>query len=220
MTHLDHLAGRDAGASFPPALPALTRHHRLPQELTPAPTARSPRVPKSGFQLSFWGQGSSCQQYCGWQRGSRELKHPQNHPASPQTPISSRDTLEHLSPGCPQVPAQVLMKFVAMLGEVRLPRRTGLPAPLWAEVTPREEMQTKAQPRGRKGDPALGLGPDCGVHTHFQRLGRDRWHLNTGDLKSIFSSQEPKPHPHGPVRGTEGTPAWQRGSGQGRWSCP
>lgn len=131
MTHLDHLAGRDAGASFPPALPALTRHHRLPQELTPAPTARSPRVPKSGFQLSFWGQGSSCQQYCGWQRGSRELKHPQNHPASPETPISSRDTLEHLSPGCPQVPAQVLMKFVAMLGEVRLPRRIGLPALLW-----------------------------------------------------------------------------------------
>lgn len=37
-------------------------------------------------------------------------------------------------------------------------------------------------------------------------------------FKSIFSSPEPKPHPHGSVRQTEGTPVWQRDSGQGRWS--
>lgn len=79
-------------------------------------------------------------------------------------------------------------------------------------------METKAQPRGRKGDPALRLGPEHGVHTHLQRLGRERWHLNKGDFKSIFSSQEPKLHPRSPVRGNEGTLAWQRGSGQGRWS--
>lgn len=87
-------------------------------------------------------------------------------------------------------------------------------APSPAEGAAREEMQTKAQPRGRKVDPALGLGPECGVHTHPQGW----WHLSTADFKSIFSSPEPKPHPHGLVRETEGISVWQRGSGQGRWS--
>lgn len=64
-----------------------------------------------------------------------------------------------------------------------------------AEVTAREEMQIKAQPRGRKADPALGLEPERGVHTHPQRLGRGQWHLNTRELKafSVHQSQSPIP---------------------------
>lgn len=101
-----------------------------------------------------------------WQQ---RTKPPPESSLSPQTPTSSSslDTPEHLPPGCPQVPAAVLMKFSAVLGEIR-----------WD----REEMQTKAQHRGRKADPALGLGPERGVHTHPQRLGRGRWHLNTADF--------------------------------------
>lgn len=111
------------------------------------------------------------------------------------------------------------MKNGAALGEVRLPSVKGLPA-------------TAPQPRSRPGKrwrqkpiPAVGTGLQCDGDARPQRLGRDRWHLVMGGLKSIFSSQKPKPlpaavewgsqHPYGQVRGNKGTLAQRRGLGQG-----
>lgn len=116
------------------------------------------------------------------------------------------------------------MKNGAALGEVRLPSVKGLPA-------------TAPQPRSRPGKrwrqkpiPAVGTGLQCDGDARPQRLGRDRWHLVMGGLKSIFSSQKPKPlpaavewgsqHPYGQVRGNKGTLAQRRGLGQGVGGVP
>lgn len=115
-----------------------------------------------------------------------------------------------MSPG----PGSGADEILSSAGRSQASRRDRAPSP--AEVTAREEMQTKAQPSGRKADLAPGQGPEHGVHTHPQRLGRGRWHLNISDFKSIFSSPEPKPHPHGPWREAGSTSVWQKGSGQGR----
>lgn len=120
------------------------------------------------------------------------------------------------------------MKNGAALGEVRLPSVKGLPATTpQPRSRPGKRWRQKPSHRGGKGIPIVGTGLRCDGDTRPQRLGRDRWHLVMGGLKSIFSSQKPKPlpaavewgsqHPYGPVRGNKGTPAQRRGLGQGVW---
>lgn len=167
MTHLDHLAGRDAGASFLPALRVLTRHHRLPQELIPTPAAPSlNRALAFHVEVDFCWDREACATLLwlavcelGTQTPPKASRKPLDYhqlwvPGGPWS-ISRPGHPWHL-----QVPQQTgTYETCSSAGRSQAVECEGAPSHhTMAEVMAREETQAKALPRGRKRGPGRRTG--------------------------------------------------------------
>lgn len=150
-----------------------------------------------------------------WQQ---RTKPPPESSPSPQTPTSSSslDTPEHLPPGCPQVPAAVLMNFAAVLGAVRWDRA---PSPK-LRSGPWKRCRQKPSPEGGKQILLWGWGQSV-VFTPIPKGWAEAGGTLTQQIfKSIFRSPEPKPHPHVPGGETEVSQFGRGAQGRVGVSCP
>lgn len=138
-----------------------------------------------------------------------EPKQPQNIlQATRQPPAPGPGVPWSISwPGCPwhpQVPQQAgADEICSSTGRSQAAGCEEAPSHhIMAEVMAGEETLAKAQSREEKGDPGCGAGATAAVPVPkgWAEIG---WHLITAGLKSVFSSQEPKPLAAARERGSQ-----------------